>query len=97
MTTVATLQDAREITRAVLGARLAACVQMVPVDSAFLWKGELMEEAEILLLFKTRETLYDDLERAIVAVHPYETPEIVMVPAGRVLPAYSSWLEQETS
>ena len=80
MTTVASLQDARQIARKVLDARLAACVQMVAVDSAYLWKGELMEEAEILLLFKTRESLYDKLERHIidgddaeresVAVHP---------------------------
>ena len=97
MTTVASLGDAREIARTLIATRLAACVQMVPVDSAYLWKGAVMEESETLLLIKTREELYERLEEAIVGVHPYETPEIVMVPALRALPAYLSWMEQETS
>jgi periplasmic divalent cation tolerance protein len=97
MTTVSSLTAAREIARSVLASRLAGCVQMVPVDSAYLWKGEVLEEAEILMLIKTRDELYDRLEEAIAAAHPYETPEIVMVPVTRGLPAYLAWLEHETS
>ena len=97
MTTVATLPDAKEIARKVLGSRLAACVQMLPVESAYRWHGEVLEEAEILILLKTREELYEELERTIAAIHPYETPEIVMLEVPHALPAYLTWLERETS
>jgi periplasmic divalent cation tolerance protein len=97
MTTVGSPGDARGLARTLLASRLAGCVQMVAVDSAYLWKGEVVEEPETLLLIKTREELYEQLQQAILGAHPYETPEILMVPAPRALPAYLTWLEQETS
>ena len=95
-TTVASTRDAREIADKVLGDRLAACVQMVPINSLYTWNGTLADESEVLLLLKTRAELYPELERAILSVHKYETPEIVMLPVADGLPAYLAWIDEVT-
>jgi periplasmic divalent cation tolerance protein len=94
VTTVASREDAREIADKVLAAGLAACVQLIAIDSLYTWNGEVADEPEVLLLIKTREALYPELESAILAVHRYETPEVIMLPVLRGLPAYLSWIDE---
>jgi periplasmic divalent cation tolerance protein len=77
--------------------RLAACVQKVPIQSVYAWKGEICTEAERLLLIKTRSGLYDPIEAYITANHPYEVPEIVMIPLQEGLGAYLSWIDAMTA
>ncbi len=95
-TTVASVADGRALAKKVLGERLAACVQMVPINSLYTWKGAVADESEVLLLLKTRAELYEELERAILSLHKYETPEIVMVPVSRGLPDYLAWIDEVT-
>jgi len=95
-TTVASNEDAREIAEKVLGERLAACVQMLAISSLYTWKGAIAHENEVLLLLKTRAELYPELERLIVSVHKYETPEIVMLPVSQGLPGYLGWIDDVT-
>ncbi|MGD0084393.1 MAG: divalent-cation tolerance protein CutA [Acidimicrobiales bacterium] len=97
LTTAASRSDAREIARRVLSDRLAACVQLLPIESLYTWKGEVAEEAEILLLIKTRAELYGALEHVILSVHSYETPEILMLPVAQGLTGYLSWIDEVTS
>ena len=94
ITTAGSRADAREIADKVLAARLAACVQLLAIESVYTWNGEVANEPEILLLIKTREDLYPELESAILAVHKYETPEIVMLPVVGGLPAYLDWIDE---
>jgi periplasmic divalent cation tolerance protein len=94
ITTAASREDAREIAGSVLAAKLAACVQLVAIESLYSWNGEIADEPEILLLIKAREEAYEELESAILAVHKYETPEIVMLPVVRGLPAYLEWIDK---
>jgi periplasmic divalent cation tolerance protein len=96
LTTAGSREDARRIADKLLGGRLAACVQMVPIDSLYIWKGEIASESEVLLLVKTREELYPEIEKAIVAVHNYETPEILLLPVANGLPAYLGWIDEVT-
>lgn len=96
MTTTETRDDAERMARAVLEARLAACVQILPIDSLYWWQGRIETARESLLLIKTRAELYPALETAIRAVHPYDTPEILAVPVAHGHPAYLAWLAQET-
>jgi periplasmic divalent cation tolerance protein len=96
LTTVASLEDAREIAASVLDKRLAAGAQMLSINSLYSWKGARRDETEVLLVFITREDLYRALESAIVSVHKYETPEIVLLPVGIGLPAYLNWIDEVT-
>jgi periplasmic divalent cation tolerance protein len=94
LTTLGTRHDAVALARRLVEAGLAACVQLLPVDSVYRWKGALAEEAEILLLVKIAAERYAEVEAEIRAGHPYETPEVVMLPVTAGLPAYLGWISE---
>lgn len=96
MTTTANKDDAQAIAKALLAEKLAACVQLVPIESYYTWKGAVANDAEILLLVKTKTALFDDAIRAIKAVHPYETPEIVATPFTKGFAGYFAWIDDVT-
>jgi len=80
-TTVERKEDAEEIAKVLIERRLAGCVQIVgPIVSTYRWKGKVETAGEWLLLVKSREELYGELEKVIEEVHPYETPEIIAMP-----------------
>lgn len=92
-------EKAEEIARAVLTARLAACVNVVPgVVSLYWWQGAISRDAESTLLIKTRADLVPALTEAIRAAHPYEVPEVIALPieAGEGNAAYHAWVAAET-
>jgi periplasmic divalent cation tolerance protein len=77
---------------------LAACVNLTgPVTSVYQWEQRLETAEEITLLIKTTDERYTDLEREIVARHPYELPEIIAVPVERGLAGYLNWVEECTT
>ncbi|MGC9239331.1 MAG: divalent-cation tolerance protein CutA [Acidithiobacillus sp.] len=84
---------AREMAGALLEQKLAACVHCLPPGlSLYVWKGELEEQRERTLLIKTQPQRYPELERALLALHPYEVPEILAVRVDAALDAYAGWL-----
>ncbi len=95
-TTVAARADALIIAQKLLGEKLAACVQLMPIQSLYHWKGEMRDAAEILLLIKTRAALYDQAMAAIKTVHPYETPEIVVQDFVAGSADYFAWISDVT-
>jgi periplasmic divalent cation tolerance protein len=97
LTTVGSQEAASSLARRLVEAGLAACVQLIPIESVYRWEGEVVEEGEVLLLVKIRRARYDDVEQAILDGHPYETPEVVMLPVEAGLPAYLSWLAEVTA
>lgn len=96
-TTVADLKAARALARGVLCNRLAACVHVLPVQSAYWWKGKIENSREFRLEAKTRLALAEPLQRFIRANHAYEVPEIVATPVLQGLPDYLKWIETETA
>ncbi len=97
MTTTGSREEARRLARSLVEGRLAACVQMMPVDSIYQWKGEMQEDAEILLLVKTRRDRYADVETHLRRHHSYEVPEILAVPVESGLAAYLAWVDGQTA
>jgi len=89
---------ARDLASALVGASLAACVQVVgPIQSTYRWKGEVETATEWLLLIKTTEAGFPALRDAILKRHPYEVPEIVAVPISAGLSPYLDWIARSTS
>lgn len=85
---------AMEVANALVEKQLAACVSLLPeVLSVYPWKGKVESSEETILLIKTRKERYSDMEKAILAVHPYELPEIIAVPVERGLADYLSWVD----
>ena len=88
---------ANAIALAVVEARLAACVNILPrVQSVYRWQGVVESATEIPLFIKSTAAGYPALEAAIRRHHPYETPEIIAVPVAQGLPAYLNWVAAET-
>ncbi|MGP0058820.1 MAG: divalent-cation tolerance protein CutA [Beijerinckiaceae bacterium] len=87
---------AKLIARTLVEKRLAACVQILPIDSVYAWAGQLQESAELLLLCKIKRADYADIEQAIRAIHTYETPEIVEIAIEAGSADYLAWIDQVT-
>lgn len=92
-TTFAHEADAARVARTLVEERLAACGTLLPgARSLYRWRGELADEAEVVVLLKTRRELWPRLEARLRELHPYETPECVAVAADAVSPPYLAWL-----
>lgn len=91
-TTISGADEAAELAGKIVGEKLAACVQVTPINSYYFWDGKALSEAEHLLSIKTFPEKYDELERFIEENHPYEVPEIIAVDAERVSESYLKWM-----
>jgi periplasmic divalent cation tolerance protein len=84
--------------RALVDERLAACVNVIPgLTSIYRWQGQREEASECLLVIKTDETRYAELERRVLELHPYEIPEVLALPVERGAPAYVEWLRDSVA
>lgn len=78
--------------------RLAACVnQLAPCRSVYRWEGKIETTTEIPLLIKTTRERYAAVETAVLALHPYDVPELIAVPVESGLPAYLNWVITEST
>jgi periplasmic divalent cation tolerance protein len=96
LTTCGSREKAHAIARALVERRLAACVNMLPIDSIYTWQDQTEAAAEILLLIKIRRPDYAEVEQAIRALHDYATPEIVALPIEQGFAGYLDWIEAVT-
>ncbi len=94
--TFASREDARRVAGALLAEKLAACVQLMEIESHYVWKGETRNEPEVMLVAKTRAELYSRVIARIKALHPYETPEIVAQDFAAGFGPYLDWVGSET-
>jgi periplasmic divalent cation tolerance protein len=91
--TTPNISVARKIAVAVLSERLVACANLLPkIESHYWWKGQLESSTEVLVLFKTTKEKVADLERSIVKLHPYDTPEFVAVQLDHGAEKYLNWI-----
>jgi periplasmic divalent cation tolerance protein len=91
--TAANGEEATRLADMLVGAHLAACVQILPeMESVYRWQGKVERQAEVLLIAKTTRGKFDDLEREVRALHSYDTPEIVAVPIVAGSAPYLEWL-----
>ena len=95
LTTAGSLSQARRLARQLVRERGAACVNVVPrIESIYWWKGKVERGSEALLILKTTRPRLAHLCRRIKTLHPYEVPEILVLPVAQGDPAYLRWLEE---
>ncbi|NP_001068847.1 protein CutA [Bos taurus] len=88
---------AKEIARAVVEKRLAACVNLVPqITSIYEWKGKIEEDSEVLMMIKTQSSLVPALTDFVRSVHPYEVAEVIALPVEQGNSPYLQWVRQVT-
>jgi len=98
LVTCGKLIEARKIALAVVGQKLAACVNMIsePVNSVYRWKGKVETGSEYLLVMKTSKERLKELEEAVLSLHSYETPEFLVLNAEGGSSAYLEWIAAST-
>jgi periplasmic divalent cation tolerance protein len=88
--------EAQQIARTLVDERLAACVNIVPgITSIYRWKGTVEQEPELILVIKTLAERVDALKARLVELHPYELPEVVVIPIGGGHKPYLDWLAEQ--
>jgi len=98
LVTAPDLRTGRKLARAALAARLVACANIMPrIESHYWWQGKLESSPEVLLVMKTSTTRLATLEELVVAQHPYDTPEFIVLPITRGNQRYLAWLEDSVT
>ena len=92
LTTTATREDAGKIARALVERRLAACVNLVAIESVYRWKDAVESAEEWLLVIKTTAAAYDHVHAAIKELHTYDLPECVLLPIESGSEDYLAWI-----
>jgi periplasmic divalent cation tolerance protein len=93
LVTTPDLKSARKLTKSALEGRLIACANLIPkIESHYVWEGKMEVAAEVLMVLKTTEARLGALEKLIIAHHPYDTPEFLVLPVCRGNQRYLDWL-----
>jgi periplasmic divalent cation tolerance protein len=87
-----TEEKAQEIARSLLDKNLIACAMMVPGKSIYRWNGAIECDAEIMTIFKTMESCFDDFKKELESLHPYQIPCILKIESVVANDAYKTWM-----
>ncbi len=93
-TTCQNTEEAKKLGRLIIEKKLAACVNIYPIESIYSWKGALKEDKETALLIKTIEVKLQGIEDLIQSNHSYSVPCIAVIDVKRINRAYKEWLVQ---
>jgi periplasmic divalent cation tolerance protein len=98
LTTVPVGETAELMARTLVDERLAACVNLFPpMTSVYRWRGAVEQESERQLVIKTSRERLPALRSRLLALHPYDLPEFVVVEAAAVSDAYLAWVRENTT
>lgn len=93
LVTAPSADKAAEMTRILVEEQLAACGNILPtVRSIYRWEGKIHDEPEALLLLKTRANLFEALRERILALHPYQVPEVLRLDVAAGHLPYLQWI-----
>lgn len=95
LTTFADKDVGKRIIDGLINERLAACIQTVSISSFYRWEGAVNNDAEVLVLIKTKAALYPEVEAFIRSIHNYECPEIIVLPITAGFVQYLGWIDKE--
>lgn len=93
LTTCPNEKEAKTLAERIILKKIAACVQLSPIKSFYMWKEKVCFDSEIRLFIKTKKSLYEELEQFIKTHHSYEIPQIVQVPIIEGLDVYLDWID----
>ncbi|MCX5657610.1 MAG: divalent-cation tolerance protein CutA [Candidatus Omnitrophica bacterium] len=93
--TVSKHEEAKKIARILVEKKLASCVNIISgIDSIYRWQGKIEESSEVLLMAKTKGSLWRRLTEEVKKNHSYDTPEIIFLPVSRGLRKYLDWIDE---
>lgn len=89
-------QEAASLAHTLVEEQLAACVNILSIQSVYRWKEEICKEPEWQLVIKTNLALFETLTARVVELHPYDVPEIIALPIIQGYSPYLHWIQEET-
>jgi periplasmic divalent cation tolerance protein len=96
--TASSEDEAAKISRALVEARLAGCVNIIKgIRSIYHWQGKVEDESEVLMIVKTQQHLFPSLSKKVKELHTYTVPEILALPVVEGSVEYLNWLKEVTS
>ena len=87
-------KEAEEIGEKLVKRKLAACVNIFPIDSIYSWQKKIVRDKEFAVIIKTQKKNFKKIEKFILAKHSYTTPCILEIPINRVSQKYLKWLNK---
>ena len=91
-------EEASKLADVLVSDRLAACVNIIPaIQSVYRWEGKVNCDTEALMIIKTTDDRYAELERRVKEIHSYSTPEVVALKIDRGSEQYLNWLRDSTA
>lgn len=97
LVTASSKEEANKIAQGLLEEKLAACVNILTgLESRFWWQGKIDSAKEVLLVIKTRKTLFNKLAKKVKGLHSYTVPEIIALPIINGNKAYLDWINDCT-
>ncbi|MGI9471070.1 MAG: divalent-cation tolerance protein CutA [Rubripirellula sp.] len=98
ISTVESAEDAASLARTLVDRGIAACVQIDgPITSHYRWQGKLHQSAEYRLMIKTTSDRWPDLKLDLDQMHPYDEPEIILLPIAEASTGYRDWVVSQTA
>ena len=89
--------EAAKISKALVEARLAGCVNIIKnIRSIYSWQEKIEDEKEVLMIVKTQKPLFDSLMKKVEELHSYKVPEIIALPIVDGSVEYLMWLREVT-
>lgn len=86
---------AKNISRGLITNKLAACINLIPkITSIYMWKGEVTEDSEVLMMIKTKTSKIEELTEFVKKNHPYEVCEVISLPIQNGNSAYLKWIDE---
>jgi len=92
LVTVSSPSEAEAIATILIEEKLAACINIFPVQSIYQWEGNIQQESEFQLVIKTNLAKFSELSNRIQEIHSYEVPEIIALPIVSGAESYLGWL-----
>ena len=86
--------EAKAIASRLVDERLAAGVQLVPIESIYRWGGDVVEDREWLLIVKTRQDRFEQLKVVVGEMHSYDVPPVLMLEIEAASRPYLDWIDQ---
>jgi len=96
ITTLPDKASAKNLAKLLVEKKLAACVQIFPIESVYAWEGKICDENEFFLFIKSKTVNFERISAAIKENHTYDVPEIVQIPLTNGLPEYLKWIDDLT-
>lgn len=97
LVTSSSIEEAKQIAHKLVENKLAACVNIIPkIISVYSWQEKINEDEEYLLVVKSRKNLFKKIKKAILEIHSYDVPEIIMLSIKKGHKDYLKWIKKET-